>query len=48
MYIIQSEGSIYLGHVVVVPDVVGEETLGLQVGDSVRPNIDIVGVDNYR
>ena len=38
----QSEGSIHLGHVVVVPDVVGEETLGLQVGDSVRPNIDII------
>ena len=38
----QSEGSIHLGHVVVVPDVVGQETLGLQVGDSVRPIIDII------
>ena len=45
----QSEGSIHLGHVVVVPDVIGEETLGLQVGHSVRPITDIVGIiDIYR
>ena len=41
-HINQSEGSIHLGHVVVVPHVIGEETLGLQVGHSVRPNIDII------